>query len=37
MEITFFRGDEEQTATVELTVDQSILQQEQQEQLQPNQ
>lgn len=37
MEITFFRGDEEQTVTVELTVDQSILQQEQQEQLQPNQ
>lgn len=36
MEITFYRGDKEQTATVELSVDQSILQQEQQ-QLEPNQ
>lgn len=37
MEITFYRGDSEQTVTVELTVDQSILQQEEQQQLEPNQ
>lgn len=37
MEITFYRGDKEQTVTVELNVDQSILQQEQTQQLQPNQ
>ncbi|MFZ2670765.1 MAG: trypsin-like peptidase domain-containing protein, partial [Enterococcus aquimarinus] len=36
MEITFYRGDSEQTVTVELTVDQSILQQEEQQQLEPN-
>lgn len=36
MDITFYRGDKEQTVTVELSVDQSILQQEQQ-QLEPNQ
>lgn len=37
MEITFYRGDKEQTVTVELNVDQSILQQEEVQQLQPNQ
>ncbi len=37
MEITFYRGDSEQSVTVELTVDQSILQQEEQQQLEPNQ
>lgn len=37
MDITFFRKDKEKTTTVELNVDQSILQQEQQLQLQPNQ
>ncbi|GGI64918.1 S1C family serine protease [Enterococcus alcedinis] len=37
MEITFYRGDQEKTVTVELSVDQSILQQEQQQQLEPNQ
>ncbi len=37
MEITFYRGEKEQTVTVELNVDQSILQQEEAQQLQPNQ
>lgn len=37
MEITFYRGNKEQTVTVELNVDQSILQQEEVQQLQPNQ
>lgn len=37
MAITFYRGEKEQTVTVELNVDQSILQQEETQQLQPNQ
>ncbi|MHC5268899.1 S1C family serine protease [Enterococcus sp. LJL98] len=36
MDITFYRGDNERTATVQLSVDQSILQQEQTQQLEPN-
>lgn len=37
MDITFYRGDNERTATVQLSVDQSILQQEPKEQLEPKQ